>query len=43
METIQTKELKIITKGYKEYRENVEQLQISKLIATGQIQNSYDK
>ena len=41
-ETIQTKERKIITtKGYKEYRKNIEQLQISKLIATGQ--NSYDK
>ena len=43
-ETIQTKERKIITtKGYKEYRENIEQLEISKLIATGQIQNSYNK
>ena len=43
-ETIRTKERKIITtKGYKEYRENIEQLQICKLIATGQVQNSYDK
>ena len=43
-ETIRTKERKIITtKGYKEYRENIEQQQISKLIATGQVQNSYDK
>ena len=43
-ETIQTKERKTITTiGYKEYRENIEQLEISKLIATGQIQNSYDK
>ena len=39
-ETIQTKERKIITtKGCKEYRENTEQLQISKLIATRQISN----
>ena len=43
-ETIQTKEHKIITaKGYKEYREHLEQLEISTLKATGQIQNSYDK
>ena len=43
-ETIQAKERKIITtKAYKEYRENIEQLEISKLIATGQIQNSYNK
>ena len=43
-ETTQTKERKIITtKRYKEYRGNIEQLQISKLIATGQMQNSYDK
>ena len=43
-ETIQTKERKIITtKGYKQYSENIEQLQISKLIATGQIQNNYQK
>ena len=43
-ESIQTKECKVTTtKGYKEYRKNVEQLAISKLIATGQIQNSYDK
>ena len=43
-ETIQTKECKItITKGYKEYRENIKQLKISKLIATRQLQNSYDK
>ena len=38
------KERKIITtKGYKEYRENIKQLEISKLIATRQIQKSYDK
>ena len=37
-ETIQTKERKItITKGYKEYRENIKQLKISKLIATRQL------
>ena len=43
-ETIQTKERKIITpKGYKKYKKNIEQLEISNLIATGQIQNSYDK
>ena len=43
-EAIQIKEHKIVTtKGYKEYRENMEQLEINKLIATGQIQNSYDK
>ena len=43
-ETIQTKERKIITtKGYKQYSENIEQLQISKLIATGQIQNNHEK
>ena len=43
-ETIQTKERKIITtKGCKQYSENIGQLQISKLIATGQIQNNYEK
>ena len=43
-ETIQPKERKIITtKGCKEYRENIEQLEISKLIARGHIQKSYDK
>ena len=29
----------MITKGYKEYRENREQLEISKVTSTGQIQN----
>ena len=44
MESIQTEEHKLITtKGYRECRESIEQLQISKLIATRQIQNSYDK
>ena len=34
-ETIQTKKRKIVTtKGYKEYRKNIKQLEISKLIAT---------
>ena len=43
-ETIQTKEYKIITnKGYKKYRENIEQIKITKVITTGQIQNIYDK
>ena len=37
IETIQTKEYKITTKAYKE------QLEFSKVIAAGQIQNSYDK
>ena len=41
-ESIYSNERKIITtKGYKEYRENKEQLEISKLITTRQIQKSY--
>ena len=38
----QTKERKP-SEEYKEYRENKEQLQISKVLATGKIQNSYEK
>lgn len=41
-EAIQTKKRKP-SEEYKEYRENKEQLQISKVLATGKIQNSYDK
>ena len=38
------KEPKIITtEVYKEYGENIEQLEISKVIATEQSQSSYDK
>ena len=33
----------LTTTEQKKYRENIEQLEISKIIATGQIQNTYDK